>query len=626
MKKTKIVNKSGFILVETLIVGVFIMGIFSLLYTNFFPLIGEYERYKDYDTVESAYVAHWGRMVALKGLTDSSYNTAKNTGYIDISDCSLYTNSDAVADCSSFMTMNNISKIYLTPYSTVELKNYVKDNTSFSRSFREYISYLPTYSRNTSKTPATGYYRVIVEYISNDTYKYGNIELRNNVSSESTDKTLAEAVLENQGPNGGKNDDGTDTFITGSDPSNYVWYSGKLWRAVSVNNEAKTTKLITQWNVSALNYSSAISYFTNSYIERWLNDTTVDGFLGNLRNYNDFIVNSAEWDLSASGTSFSDIEKPSFTTTETAAVGLLNTYEYKMGNSSSTFDYLNNGLNWWTLTPMNNNNVQAINAFGYISKYSPYNNYLGIRPVINIKENIKVVSGDGSRNNPYRLENDNDSSLSGVRLNERYSGEYVRFGQGSNTLYRIVSHEVAGTTKITSDQPLKNGNDVITSIFGSFSIFSKTNAIGTFLNGEYLTNYVGNTYENMIEDNTWYFGIISANGNYRKAKYANDTGDTLTSRTESAKVGLLRFGELMAGQFNNNANNTNYWLINAINRNENDPVGSALVFNVRNDGSIYSDSYSTSAYGIKPAIVLKSNVVITGGDGTINNPFTISLG
>ena len=177
MKDKKVLNKKGFILVETLIVGVFIMGIFSLLYTKFFPLIGEYERYKDYDTVESAYVAHWGRMVALKGLTDSSYNTAKNTGYIDISDCSLYTNSDAVADCSSFMTMNNISKIYLTPYSTVELKNYVKDNTSFSRSFREYISYLPTYSKNTSKTPASGYYRVIVEYISDDAYKYGNIEV-----------------------------------------------------------------------------------------------------------------------------------------------------------------------------------------------------------------------------------------------------------------------------------------------------------------------------------------------------------------------------------------------------------------------------------------------------------------
>ncbi len=177
MKKTKIVNKNGFILVETLIVGVFIVGIFSLLYTNFFPLIGEYERYKDYDTVESTYIAHWARIIALKGLPDSSYNTARTNGYLDISNCSLYANSDGVSSCSAFVIMNNISKIYLTPYSTVSFKNFVKDNNSFSRSFREYISYLPTYSKNNSKTPTTGYYRIIVEYVSNDTYKYGNIEL-----------------------------------------------------------------------------------------------------------------------------------------------------------------------------------------------------------------------------------------------------------------------------------------------------------------------------------------------------------------------------------------------------------------------------------------------------------------
>ncbi len=177
MKDKKKLNRQGFILVETLIVGVFIMGIFSLLYTNFFPLIGEYERYKAYDTVESTYIAHWARMIALKGLTDSSYTTAKNTGYVDISDCSLYTNSDGIASCSAFINMNNVSKIYLTSYSTTKFKNFIKDNNSFSRSFREYISYLPTYSKNTSKTPASGYYRVIVEYISDDAYKYGNIEV-----------------------------------------------------------------------------------------------------------------------------------------------------------------------------------------------------------------------------------------------------------------------------------------------------------------------------------------------------------------------------------------------------------------------------------------------------------------
>ncbi len=177
MKKTKTVNKKGFMLVETLIVGVFIMGIFSLLYTNFFPLIGEYERYKNYDTVESTYLVHWARMIALKGLSDDNYNTVKNVGYLDISNCDLYTNSDGISSCSSFKTMNNISKIYLTSYSTVKFKDFIKDNRDFSRDFREYISYLPTYSKNTSKTPDTGYYRVIIEYTSNDIYKYGNIEL-----------------------------------------------------------------------------------------------------------------------------------------------------------------------------------------------------------------------------------------------------------------------------------------------------------------------------------------------------------------------------------------------------------------------------------------------------------------
>ena len=177
MKNKKVLNNRGFILVETLIVGVFIMGIFSLLYTNFFPLIGEYERYKNYDTVESTYVVHWARMIALKGLPESSYTKASNTGYIDISDCSLYTNNNWQNYCDSYKLVNNISKIYLTPYSTVKFKNFIKDNKNFSRSFREYISYLPTYSKNTNKTPSTGYYRIIVEYTSNDDYKYGNIEL-----------------------------------------------------------------------------------------------------------------------------------------------------------------------------------------------------------------------------------------------------------------------------------------------------------------------------------------------------------------------------------------------------------------------------------------------------------------
>ena len=48
-------NKKGFVLVETLIVTVFVATIFTVMYTNFFPMFGEYERREKYDDIDSIY-------------------------------------------------------------------------------------------------------------------------------------------------------------------------------------------------------------------------------------------------------------------------------------------------------------------------------------------------------------------------------------------------------------------------------------------------------------------------------------------------------------------------------------------------------------------------------------------
>ena len=129
-------------------------------------------------------------------------------------------------------------------------------------------------------------------------------------------------------------DDGVDTFITGYNPNNYIWYSGKLWRAVSINNKEKTTKLVTQWNISTVNYDDNSSDFEGSYMEEWLNDTTIDGFLGNLRNYENFIVTDAKWDATMDATELGSITRPSDSgTIVTDAVGLLNMYEYQSSNN-----------------------------------------------------------------------------------------------------------------------------------------------------------------------------------------------------------------------------------------------------------------------------------------------------
>ncbi len=439
-----------------------------------------------------------------------------------------------------------------------------------------------------------------------------NVYGRDRVADEVSDVLLANIPEENQ------YNDGVDTFITGEDPNNYIWYSGKLWRAVSVNNQAKTTKLVTQWNISAIPYNpSKQTNFAGSYMESWLNDTTVDGFLYNLRDYENFIVTDATWDATEDTSELGNITRPNGTTVVTDAVGLLNMYEYQSSNNGETDGYLNNGLTWWTLTPYSASGVRGVNNDGIANYISPSTAY-GARPSINLKSSVKIVGGDGTENNPYRLEGDNDTDLSGTMLNTRYSGEYIRFGSGENNLYRIVSHENGTGTKIVSAEPLKDSGTFKTMSFGDTVTFSSANTIGTFLNGDYLTNYVGDSYSDMIEDSTtWYLGTVGYGTSYKLAKYTDETGNTLTSSTTTAKVGLLRSGELMAGQFDRYSNNTHYWTLT--------PYSASFVRNVYYNGIANYDGFS-GANGARPSINLKSNVQIVRGDGTKNRPFEIQLG
>ena len=441
-----------------------------------------------------------------------------------------------------------------------------------------------------------------------------NVYGKDRVAEPVSDVLLANIPEENQF------DDGYDTFITGEDPNNYVWYSGKLWRAVSVNNSVKTTKLVTQWNISTIAYNEINSTaFEGSYMESWLNDTSVDGFLSNLREPENFIVMDAKWNATVDDKELGSITRPSDDGTIVEdAVGLLNVYEYQSSNNGGTDGYLNNGLEWWTLTPNDfKANVVEVRPNGgindIIKTYST-----GTRPSINLKSSVKIVNGDGTINNPYRLEEDYDTNLSGTLLKNRYSGEYIKFGTGENTLYRIVSHENGIGTKITSIEPLKDSGKLKRSTFGDTVDYSSTNIIGTFLNGEYLTNYIGNDYANMIEDTTtWYLGTVGNGMSYKLAKYIDTTGNTLTSSTTSAKVGLLRYGELMSGQFEISENNTTYWLLT--------PSNSERSHYVSDDSFSGAFDVKNMAIGIKPSLNLKQNVVITSGDGTKNNPFTIEL-
>ena len=487
---------------------------------------------------------------------------------------------------------------------------------------------------NLEKVDTTGSSNTYIVRVANTTESEISIELGVSVGLDYNDLELPDdghllrkitstgavsEVIEDDIMNKLNYEDEEQTFVTGSNPNNYVWYSGKLWRVVSIDPSDNSVKLVTQWNISTISYNtSGNSAFEGSYMEDWLNDTTVDGFLGNLREPEKFIKMDSKWNASEmSDTSKPPSEEEGGTVVEDA-VGLLNIYEATAGQGgNAAARCLRNGLVWWTLTPVTSSEVYRILVNGNINNVN-VSVRVGIRPSINLKPEIKIVDGDGSENNPYRLESDSDSNLSGTLLNTRYSGEYISFGTGENNLYRIVSHETDGLTKITSAESLKENGIFKRMSFGDTIYYSSTNTIGSFLNGEYLTSntYLTNEQVNMIEYNTtWYLGAVG-NGSYRLAKYTDINMTSLTSNITVVKVGMLRIGELLAGQFNNYVNSSTYWTLT--------PATLSSMFNINNDGNSYGYSNSGGLY-IHPSLNLKQNVIITGGDGTLQNPFTLAL-
>lgn len=86
------------------------------------------------------------------------------------------------------------------------------------------------------------------------------------------------------------------------------------------------------------------------------------------------------------------------TTDEAGVAGLYNT-------SASTYNYLNTGIEYWTMTPSRFSSSAYINfitSTGAIGE-KVANSSLGIRPVINLKGNV-ILSGTGTLEDPYRVE------------------------------------------------------------------------------------------------------------------------------------------------------------------------------------------------------------------------------
>ena len=425
------------------------------------------------------------------------------------------------------------------------------------------------------------------------------------------------------------------TYVSGTRECinfNYVWYSGKLWRITAINDDG-TVKMITEDYMTNISYETDTSSsfydvskknnasYTGSYMYQWLNED----FLNTLYNNENMIVENSTWNITQTTDIATKLASTNVinnaTINKNTPVGLLNTYEYYLSykNTTEWYSYLsNNNTIFWLLNPYSSTQNWCVNDWTH-DKSAP-TQFLVVRPVINLKANVAIKSGDGTVNNPYKLIGDKEDAKANTTLiNTRNSGEYVKF---NDELYRIVNIENK-KTKIIKYDYVKNGTDIVLKKFGTDVNYGNGDS------DDYADYYLNNTWynslttssKNLLENNNYYLGESYYGQSYKNSIcITKNTIETIKScqKTTSiwnGKIGLPRLGEMFASQDSVNGTNA-IWIITK--------AGDSIVWNIEPGG--YSNyNYPNATYAIRPSIYLKSNIVITNGDGTRSNPFEIAL-
>jgi len=147
-------NKRGFALIEILTVTVVVLVIFTMLYANLFPLIGEYEKRVVYNDVETQYVSFYMRKL-YKDVTPDLGEQGYVVLYKD-KQCTLLSG-DAKRKCEDIASSSELVSMIVTNKSLSGLKQKLDNNDELKELF-DYIKYLPNYRKD--KTEA---YRLILK-------------------------------------------------------------------------------------------------------------------------------------------------------------------------------------------------------------------------------------------------------------------------------------------------------------------------------------------------------------------------------------------------------------------------------------------------------------------------------
>jgi hypothetical protein len=313
---------------------------------------------------------------------------------------------------------------------------------------------------------------------------------------------LTNVIRENNpimGETGGLSEDNGEFTFKGTGINNYLEYSGYLFRIIKINSDGSIL-LITDDVVNEFAYGKKGSNFKTSDVKVWLNDTS---FVKTLSKENMIKTRSCLDTVSA----ITNITCKQLDENDSA---LLNLSDY-LNASYKDQNYLNLDEEYWLGTIASIDEAWLIDS-DKISK-DAITDFYGIRPTITLATTTPFVSGNGSKETPYKVDNYNDIKL----------GSYIKLG---DDLW-IVVENANNKLKLAYEDYILNK----TSAFGLTNKFDKNenNSLAFYLNNEF---YNSLSYKDLIIQSDYYIGEYDFNAN------------TIFSKKTTVHVGLLNVADL----------------------------------------------------------------------------------
>lgn len=385
-------------------------------------------------------------------------------------------------------------------------------------------------------------------------------------------------------------------YYIGADVNNYVRLSGMIYRIIGVDED--NVKIVAENDVANVNFTGIDSWL--DYYYEHINDEAKK-----------LLVKNKYCNMTITEETTNTTECSSFTKERYAYIPSITDINKSLNEKQGSF--LKPGTMSWTANAKDDKTAYATRnlLFGdaggqnyYIDSQS-YN--YGVRPVLTIKGDTLITSGDGTKAKPYSF-GETKKAKADSKVNTRYSGEYISYG---GILWRIIEVNDDGTTKVISWQNIVKDGEFVKIRDEDLKKNKKTynpknkDSIGYYINNR-VSEYIDTSY------------FVNKNVEVPVYKSNIQYGKETETKKYKVKLSAPNMYEMFSAQASGNLNMRSYWLINSSKK--------AYYKGAISDVGVVIEGEISNfdKYGVRVVGNLNEKVTITRGNGTEEKPYYIT--